>query len=173
MNIDPIYPQIFKFKPYVLFLKDFQYKTFRDFLCFQIVLTRSIFELEKCFFLNRSEFMFSVSYGKTSGVLIGGASEANRGYVLAHYARPANNSHLSGILAEFTKKFFEVQLLRINFPFNFWKNVVYFSSILIVLQKMLENSVRYRGKSKIFFAILKKWSISDKNVLPAQIFSGN
>ena len=32
------------------FSKNFQYKTFIDFLCFQIALTRSIFELEKCSF---------------------------------------------------------------------------------------------------------------------------
>ena len=71
----------------------FQYKAFRDFLCFLIALTRSIFELEKCtFFLNRSEFRYasknSYSAGKTSGVLRGDASGANRGYVLAHCAPP-------------------------------------------------------------------------------------
>ena len=56
-NIDPIGPQIFKFLPNNHFFMDFQYKTFIDFLCFQIALTQSIFELEKCsFFLNRSEF---------------------------------------------------------------------------------------------------------------------
>ena len=41
------------------------------------------------FFLNRSEFRqkligYVISAGKTSGVLRGGASGANRGYVLAH-----------------------------------------------------------------------------------------
>merc|ERR1711954_130206 len=57
LNIDPINPQIFEFLPYVHFFKDFHYKTFRDFLCFLITLTRSIFELEKySFFLNKSEF---------------------------------------------------------------------------------------------------------------------
>ena len=56
LNIDPNYPQIFKFLPYVQLYMEFQYKTVRDFLRFQIALTRSIFELEKCFFfLNRSE----------------------------------------------------------------------------------------------------------------------
>ena len=57
MNIDQTNPDIFKFYPYVKFLKDFQYKTFRDVLCLQISLTWSIFEQEMCsFFLNRSEF---------------------------------------------------------------------------------------------------------------------
>ena len=57
LSIYPINPQIFMFLPYVHFLKDFQRKTFRDFLCFQIALTQSIFELERCsFFLNRSQF---------------------------------------------------------------------------------------------------------------------
>ena len=56
LNIDPINPQIFEFLPSVHIFKDFQYKTFRNFLCFQIALTQSIFEIEKCsFFLNRSE----------------------------------------------------------------------------------------------------------------------
>ena len=48
--IDPINPHIFEFLPCVHFFKDFQYKTFRDFLCFQIALTWSMFELEKCSF---------------------------------------------------------------------------------------------------------------------------
>ena len=38
--------------------KDFQYKTFRDFLCFQIAVTRSIFELEK-FFLTGQNFIIN------------------------------------------------------------------------------------------------------------------
>ena len=42
------------FYPMSIF-SNFQYKTLRDFLCFQIALTRSIFELET-YFLNRSEF---------------------------------------------------------------------------------------------------------------------
>ena len=49
-QIDQINPEIFKFLSYVNFLKDFHYKTLRDFLCFQIALTQSIFELEKCTF---------------------------------------------------------------------------------------------------------------------------
>ena len=36
--------------------KDFKYKTLRDFLCFQIALSWSIFELEKCSFFNRSNY---------------------------------------------------------------------------------------------------------------------
>ena len=55
LDIDPIYPKKFEFLPYVHFFKDFQYKTFRDFLCFQIALTRLIFR-KMFFFLNRSEF---------------------------------------------------------------------------------------------------------------------
>ena len=50
LNIDPINPEIFELLPYVHFFKDFPYKTFREFLCFSIALTRSIFELEKCSF---------------------------------------------------------------------------------------------------------------------------
>ena len=34
---------------YIFFFKDFQSKTFIAFLCFPIALTRSIFELEKCY----------------------------------------------------------------------------------------------------------------------------
>ena len=56
LNNDLIHPKNFELKFYVHFFKDFQYTTFRDFLCFQITLTQSIFELEKCsFFLNRSQ----------------------------------------------------------------------------------------------------------------------
>ena len=50
LNIDPINPEIFELLPYVHFFKNFQYKTLRDFLCFQIA-EFSIFELEKCSFL--------------------------------------------------------------------------------------------------------------------------
>ena len=47
LNIDPINPEIFECSHYVHFFKDFQYKTFRDFLCFQIAPTLSIFEIEQ------------------------------------------------------------------------------------------------------------------------------
>ena len=78
---------------------DFQYKTFKDFFCLQIALTRSIFELEKCsFFSNRSEFrqklignvISELCWQKclwcrqSSWVLRDDASGANRCYVLAH-----------------------------------------------------------------------------------------
>ena len=57
LNFYPINPQIFEFLPYVHLFKDFLFKTFKDFICFQIALTRSIVELGKCsFFSNRSEF---------------------------------------------------------------------------------------------------------------------
>ena len=83
--------------------KDFHNKTFRDFLCFPIALTRSIFDLEKCsFFWTGQNFarnwlvMLSVrnaySAVKTSGVLRGGASGANRCYVLAHCGHTWRNS---------------------------------------------------------------------------------
>ena len=52
-NIDQINHEIFDFLLYVHFFKDFQYKTFRDFLCLQIALTQSIFELEKCSFFKQ------------------------------------------------------------------------------------------------------------------------
>ena len=35
------------------FLKDFQYKTFRDLLCFQMALTWLIFELKRVLFCNQ------------------------------------------------------------------------------------------------------------------------
>ena len=34
----PIDPEILKFLPYVHFFKDFQYKTFKDLLCFEIAI---------------------------------------------------------------------------------------------------------------------------------------
>ena len=46
-HIDPIIPERLKFLPYVSFFKDFQYKTFRYFLCLQIAPSQSILELEK------------------------------------------------------------------------------------------------------------------------------
>ena len=49
LNIDLKNPEIYPI-PYVHVFKDFQYKTFRDFFCFQLALTRPIFELEKCSF---------------------------------------------------------------------------------------------------------------------------
>ena len=56
LDIGPIYPKIFKFLPYVNCFKDLHFQIFRDFLWFQIALTRLIFELEKLsLFLNRSE----------------------------------------------------------------------------------------------------------------------
>ena len=56
IDIDPIYPTVLDFLPFVYFSKIFNKKTFRDLLCFLIVLTRSIFELEIfSFFLNGSE----------------------------------------------------------------------------------------------------------------------
>ena len=55
LHMDPFNPEIFKFSPYVHFFKDFQYKTFRDFLCFKISQTQSIFELEKCSFTKNYE----------------------------------------------------------------------------------------------------------------------
>ena len=50
-NIYQFNHEIFEFLPFVHFFKDFQYKTLRDFLCFQIALTRSIFEPESGLFL--------------------------------------------------------------------------------------------------------------------------
>ena len=38
------------FHPMFIIFEDFQYKTLRYFLCIQIALTQSIFELKKCFF---------------------------------------------------------------------------------------------------------------------------
>ena len=79
-------------------LKDLHHKTFIDFFTFQIALTRSIFELEKCsFFFKQVRIwlvMLSVRYpgknacsaGKTSALLRGDASRANRCYVVAHCA---------------------------------------------------------------------------------------
>ena len=90
----------FKFLPHFHVFKDFLYNAFRYFLCFQIALTPSIFELEK--FLRCQNFarnwlvMFSVSYAsknahsaiKNSGVLRVGASGAKRCYLLTHCAPP-------------------------------------------------------------------------------------
>ena len=45
--------------------------------------------------------------------------------------RPANNSHLSGILVEFTKIFCEIQLFRLKFSIDLKYNIACFSSILI------------------------------------------
>ena len=67
-----------------IFSKKFQYKTYRDFICFQIA--RSICDLEKCPFFKQVRispeidwFLLPVSYaGKTSGVLRGDASGAKR-----------------------------------------------------------------------------------------------
>ena len=56
LNIDLIYSEIFEFLPFVHFFKDFQYKTFRHFLCFQIALAMSIFEVEKCSFFKQVRF---------------------------------------------------------------------------------------------------------------------
>ena len=51
--IEPIYPNIFKFLPFVLLFKDFTIQNFKGVLCYQIALFQSL----------------SVSYaGKTSGV---------------------------------------------------------------------------------------------------------
>ena len=90
MKMDKSISKILEVLPYVHFIKDFQYKTFRDFFCFQIALARSIFELEKGSFLsqnfarnllvmlsvsNASKKVFSA--GKTWRVLRYGASEAN------------------------------------------------------------------------------------------------
>ena len=44
--------------------------------------------------------------------------------------RPANNSHLSGIPAEFTKNFCEIQRFRFNFPYDLRKNIACFTSSL-------------------------------------------
>ena len=51
-----------KFLPYVHIFKDSQYKTFRDILCFQIFLTRSIFELEKCVFLKQVRILTEIDW---------------------------------------------------------------------------------------------------------------
>ena len=48
LDIDTIDDEKFEFVPCFQFFMDFRYKTFKDFLCHQIALTRSIFELEKC-----------------------------------------------------------------------------------------------------------------------------
>ena len=50
LDIDPTADEKFELVPCVQFFMDFQYKTFKDFFCLQIALTRSIFELEKCSF---------------------------------------------------------------------------------------------------------------------------
>ena len=41
---------------------DFQYKTFRDFLCFQIALTRSVFEVETCSIFKQVKISQEIGY---------------------------------------------------------------------------------------------------------------
>ena len=80
---------------------DFQYKTFKDFLCLQIALTQSIVELEKLSFFQMGQnftrnllVILQVSYagknaynaGKTNEFLTGGASRAKRCNMQAHCA---------------------------------------------------------------------------------------
>ena len=55
-NIDQINPEMFEFLSSVHFLKDFQYKSFRDLFCFQIA-TWLIFELRKSFDSNVQNFV--------------------------------------------------------------------------------------------------------------------
>ena len=50
LDIYPTADEKFELVPFVKFFMDFQYKTFKDFFCLQIALSRSIFDLEKWFF---------------------------------------------------------------------------------------------------------------------------
>ena len=61
--------------------------------------------------------------------------------------RPANTFYLSGILVKFTKLSVRYSFW-LSFPYDIRKNIACFSSILIVWQKMVKNSVRNRGSSK-------------------------
>ena len=103
LNMDPSNPKILQSFTLCQFFKDFQSKTFRDFLCFKIALNPSIFELEDLFLARNWLVMISLRYAsnnaysacKTRGVLRGGALGVNRCYVLAHCA-PSHHTHTLG-----------------------------------------------------------------------------